>query len=64
MNAAGVRGQDSMPFERGLMVGRNSLVPNTYAEVVHLFSTVLECNRTPLSLVLASAMGTWSHVAM
>lgn len=57
MNAAGVRGQDSTPFERGLMVGRNTLVPNTYAEVVRLFSTVLERNRTPLSLVLASAMG-------
>jgi abhydrolase domain-containing protein 6 len=57
MNAAGVRGQDSTPFERGLMVGRNTLVPKTYAEVVRLFSTVLERNRTPLSLVLASAMG-------
>jgi abhydrolase domain-containing protein 6 len=57
MNAAGVRGQDSTPFEPGLMVGRNTLVPKTYAEVVRLFSTVLERNRTPLSLVLASAMG-------
>jgi abhydrolase domain-containing protein 6 len=57
MNAAGVRGQGSTPFERGLMVGKNTLVPNTYAEVVRLFSTVLERNRTPLSLVLASAMG-------
>ena len=57
MNAAGVRGHGSTPFERGLMIGKNTLVPNTYAEVVRLFATVLERNRTPLSLVLASAMG-------
>ncbi|PTQ88334.1 alpha/beta fold hydrolase [Agitococcus lubricus] len=58
MNAAGVKGnQGSTAFERGLLLGRNTLVPNNYAEVVRLFSTVLERNRTALSLVLASAMG-------
>ena len=36
MNAAGVRGHGSTPFERGLMIGKNTLVPNTYAEVVRL----------------------------
>jgi abhydrolase domain-containing protein 6 len=57
MNAAGVRGQDATPFERGLMLGKNALVPNSYSEVVRLFNTVLARNRTALSLVLASAMG-------
>ncbi len=57
MNAAGVRGQGSTPFERGLLVGDNALVPSSYTEVVRLFNTVLERNRTALSLVLASAMG-------
>lgn len=57
MNAAGVRGEDSTPFERGLMVGKNTLVPENYADVVRLFNTVLERNRTALSLVLASIMG-------
>lgn len=57
MNAAGVCGQDTTPFERGLLLGKNTLVPNSYAEVVRLFSTVLERKRTALSLVLASAMG-------
>ena len=57
MNAAEVRGQDSTPFERGLLVGKNTLVPSSYAEVVRLFNTVLERNRTALSLVLASTMG-------
>lgn len=57
MNAAGVRGQGSTPFERGLLVGDNALVPASYTEVVRLFNTVLERNRTALSLVLASTMG-------
>lgn len=58
MNAAGVRGQHgSTPFERGLLVGNNTLVPSNYAEVVRLFNAVLERKRTALSLVLASAMG-------
>jgi len=39
------------------MVGKNTLVPNSYVEVVRLFNTVLERNRTALSLVLASTMG-------
>lgn len=57
MNAAGVRGQDATRFERGLMVGKNALIPKSYPEVVRLFNTVLARNRTPLSLVLASTMG-------
>jgi abhydrolase domain-containing protein 6 len=57
MNAAGVRGEGSTPFERGLLMGENALAPNTYPEVVKLFTTVLERNKTALSLVLASTMG-------
>lgn len=57
MNAAGVKGQDLTPFEKGLLVGKNTLVPDNYAGVLKLFNTVLERNRAPLSLILASAMG-------
>lgn len=56
MNAAGVRGSGTTPFERGLMVGQNSLVPSNYSEVVRLFDTVLERNRRTMSLLLTPVM--------
>ena len=57
MNAAGVRGAEATAFESGLLAGRNALVPGSYTDVVRLFNTVLERNRTTMSLLLAPAMG-------
>ena len=56
MNAAGLRGKRSSPFERALLEGRNGLIARNFAEVMQIFENVVERNRRPLMLALAPAL--------
>lgn len=56
MNAAGMHGENSSAFERGLLEGRNGLLARRFVEVVQLLETVIERNRSTLPLALAPLM--------
>ncbi|AXQ28132.1 alpha/beta fold hydrolase [Solimonas sp. K1W22B-7] len=56
MNAAGMHGENSSPFERGLAEGRNGLLASRLSEVIQLLENVIERNRATLPLALAPLM--------
>lgn len=54
MNAAGVAGTETTPFERGLVNGRNSLIAHNMKGVLDLLTSVMESR--PLALMMAPGM--------
>lgn len=56
MNAAGINGSESSPFESGLAEGRNGLIARRFSEVLQLLENVIERNRSTLPLALAPLM--------
>ncbi len=56
MNAAGMHGERSSPFEQGLAEGRNGLLAGRLSEVIALLESTMERNRSSLALALAPMM--------
>lgn len=56
MNAAGMHGESSSPFEQGLAEGRNGLLAGRFAEVLQLLENTMHSSRGNLALALAPMM--------